>query len=244
MHTGSPETFYPGPASASNSNFPHPVIDPFRDPRFRLWDNVVFHLNNAGYATGCVEKWHLGLANPGFFDTFKAFNSLLRHWVGEPHRSPYRPDIETDEGIRFIETNADRPWFLYQSHDAPHEPLDPPRSGPRSLRTSRTRITTPPSPTWTGTPAESWRRFAAATFWTRLWVIHVRPRPHRDQRPGSSEQGIALPYEEVARVPLIIRYPPRSAEARTGALASARRHWRPPFWKRPIFLLPARLAWP
>ena len=78
---------YPGPAGRTHTNFPDPIADPFRDSRFRLWDNFVYQLNNAGYATGCIGKWHLGPGNPGFFDTFKAFNSLMRHWVGEPHKS-------------------------------------------------------------------------------------------------------------------------------------------------------------
>jgi arylsulfatase A-like enzyme len=73
------------------------------------------------------SEHHSGPVQSIEINTFKGFNSLLRHWVGEPHRSPYRPDIETDEGIRFIEANANRPWFLYQSYYAPHEPLDPPR---------------------------------------------------------------------------------------------------------------------
>src|SRR3954470_4775676 len=89
---------YPGIAAPTHSNFREPIIDPFRDPRFRLWDNFVYYLSNAGYATACIGKWHLGPTNPGFFDTFKGFNSLLRHWIGEPHKSAYRPDVETDEG--------------------------------------------------------------------------------------------------------------------------------------------------
>src|SRR3954454_4513101 len=39
---GITKNVYPGPASPSHTNFDNPVIDPFRDPTFRLWDNVVF----------------------------------------------------------------------------------------------------------------------------------------------------------------------------------------------------------
>jgi arylsulfatase A-like enzyme len=85
-------------------------------------------LHNAGYRTVHFGKWHLGMGNPGFFDRWMSFNSGLPHWVGEPHQSPYRPDVHTDVGIEFIEANASRPFFLYQSYYAPHEPLDPPKS--------------------------------------------------------------------------------------------------------------------
>jgi arylsulfatase A-like enzyme len=186
------------------------VIDPFRDARFRLWDNFAYYLSNAGYATGCVGKWHLGPGNPGFFDTFKAFNSLLRHWVGEPHKSPYRPDVETDEGIRFIEANAGRPWFLYQSYYAPHEPLDPPKQWAAKFTNQEHAEyqATVANLDWNaGRIFETLRRHSLldntliifASDHGRSWI----------DRPGSSEQRIALSYEEVARVPLIMRYPAR-----------------------------------
>ena len=205
---------YPAPAGKLNTNFQEVIVDPFRDPRFRLWDNFVYQLNNAGYATGCVGKWHLGPANPGLFDTFKGFNSLLRHWVGEPHRSAYRPDVETDEGIRFIEANAGRPWFLYQSYYAPHEPLDPPKDW---------------AARFAGKPHADYHATVANLDWNagRLFDT-LRKRNLLDdtliiftadhgrtwiERPGSAEH-IAMSYEEVARVPLIVRYPARLPKPR------------------------------
>ncbi|MEP7364070.1 MAG: sulfatase-like hydrolase/transferase [Acidobacteriota bacterium] len=206
---------YPTVTSRSNTNFADPIADPFRDSRFKLWDNFVYHLTNAGYATGCIGKWHLGPANPGFFDTFKAFNSLLRHWVGEPHKSAYRPDVETDEGIRFIEANADRPWFLYQSYYAPHEPLDPPKQWAEQFagKEHAAYHATIANLDWNiGRILDTLRR---RNLLDNTLVIFTADHGRTwIDRPGS-DQGIALSYEEVSRVPLILHFPRRLPQAKT-----------------------------
>jgi hypothetical protein len=63
----------------------------------------------------------------------------MPHWIGEPHRSAYRPDLPTDLGIEFLEQNARRRFFLYQSYYAPHEPYDPPRQYLEPYRTKNLR---------------------------------------------------------------------------------------------------------
>ena len=55
---------YPIPTTSVHSNYKESIADPFRDPGFRLWDNFPFLLDNAGYATAHIGKWHLGPPNP------------------------------------------------------------------------------------------------------------------------------------------------------------------------------------
>jgi len=210
---------YPFDAGSLNSNYQEPISDPFRDRRFDLWDNVPYFLSNAGYATGHVGKWHLGPANPGFFDYYKGFNSQLRHWVGEPHKSAWRPDIHTDDSIRFIDRNAGQPFFLQTSYYAPHEPLDPPRDWLEKfhgVEHAEYYATVANLDANVGRILNSLRKngvfdHTLVIFTTdhgRTWI----------DRPGSAE-GICLPYEECSRIPLVLRHPdlmPRGKTWRSG----------------------------
>ncbi|HUT12054.1 MAG TPA: sulfatase [Thermoguttaceae bacterium] len=102
-------------------------------------------LKTQGYATACVGKWHLGDEKP-FLPTRQGFDSYL----GIPYSNdmsitldgrkgpPLMRDEEiiehpadqatltrryTEEGVRFIRANKDRPFFLYLPHTMPHVPL-------------------------------------------------------------------------------------------------------------------------
>ncbi len=217
MH-GLRRNVYPVPSGRVNSNYPEGVPDPFRDARFRLWENFVYYLSNAGYATGHIGKWHLGPGNPGFFDYFKSFNSVLRHWIGEPHQSAYRPDVHTDLGMRFIEEHAGEPFFLYQSYYAPHEPLDPPRQWADQYRDTA-------HPGYNGAVANlDWNIGRMVDTLKRrnlldntLIIVTTEHGRNWSPRPGTVE-GICTSYEETARIPLLVRYP---------KLLPAGRVWKP-----------------
>ncbi len=200
---------YPYVPSGSNNVYQEPIPDPFADPRFDLWDNFPHFLNNAGYRTAHIGKWHLGERNPGFFDVWKSFNSQIHHWLGEPHKSRYRPTVQTDSAVEFIEENADRPFFLYQSYYSPHEPNNPPK-----------RFHEP----YEGKNVEHEEYYASVTALdeeigrmidalrssnvldnTFVILTTEHGRTWID-RPGTLA-GMSIAYDEAARLPLIMHYP-------------------------------------
>ena len=95
-------------------------------------------LHQAGYATACVGKWHLGhhppfLPNQRGFDRF--FGILYSNDMrpvslmadGETVESPVRQETltqrYTEQAVAFIEAQQQRPFFLYVAHAMPHKPL-------------------------------------------------------------------------------------------------------------------------
>jgi len=95
-------------------------------------------LREAGYATCCVGKWHLGHL-PEYLPTRHGFDE----YFGIPYSNDMRPSplldgetvVEepakqstltqryTERALRFIEKNKDKPFFLYFPHTFPHVPL-------------------------------------------------------------------------------------------------------------------------
>jgi arylsulfatase A len=95
----------------------------------------VFH--DAGYATACIGKWHLGgekyYPDKHGFDFFVAGTDLpnTKNYFS-PYGIPTLPDGPkgeyvtdrlTDEAIRFIDTYKDKPFFVYLPHFTVHLPL-------------------------------------------------------------------------------------------------------------------------
>lgn len=104
-------------------------------------------LHQAGYATACIGKWHLGFHQPflprnqGFDHYFGLLHNLdpvevvyfedqggvplLRN--GQVVKRPADPaeltKLYTDEAIQFIEKSKGGPFFLYLPHTMLHKPL-------------------------------------------------------------------------------------------------------------------------
>jgi arylsulfatase A-like enzyme len=109
-------------------------------------DSLPQLMKNTGYATGLFGKWHLGMIDehsPGaqgfdyFFGFRGAYLDFYQHdrgsanpdlWENDTRieRNGYLTDLITEETVNFIERNADRPFFIDVSYNAPHWPYQPP----------------------------------------------------------------------------------------------------------------------
>jgi len=102
-------------------------------------------LKTRGYATACVGKWHLGDEKP-FLPTRQGFDSYFgipysndmsitrdgrrgppifrnEEIIEHPAHQATLTKRYTEEGLKFIRANRDRPFFLYLPHTMPHVPL-------------------------------------------------------------------------------------------------------------------------
>jgi len=99
-------------------------------------------LKEAGYATAFVGKWHLGNkpyypdkqgfdvniggdssgAPPSYFYPYKGKRALLEMPPGG-EEGEYLTDRLTDESLKWLGANKDKPFLLYLSHYAVHTPI-------------------------------------------------------------------------------------------------------------------------
>ncbi len=119
-------------------------------------------LKEAGYATCFIGKWHLG--GKGYLPTRQGFDiNIGGDQRGHPptYFSPYRnaflpdgprgeylTDRLTDEAVKFIEANRQKPFFLYLSHYAVHTPLQSKSDKTRKYQAKAASLPAPKGPKW------------------------------------------------------------------------------------------------
>lgn len=116
--------------------------------------SIAHYLKEAGYATGFFGKWHLGNhpdANPVHygFDEFRGLTSGCGDYFSKLDRYGYRDwwhndllefqegyttEVITDNGIRFMDKNKGKPFFLYLAHLGVHFPWQSPEDGGLEIR--------------------------------------------------------------------------------------------------------------
>ncbi|CAN5308481.1 sulfatase [soil metagenome] len=114
-------TFLPGRGDAPSQKLLHPKIKQ-QLPLEQV--TIAERFRDAGYATACIGKWHLG--NQGFTPDQQGFQTVFS---GKANTKP--SDAEGGKGeyeltakaIHFIDANATKPFFLYLAHHTPHIPL-------------------------------------------------------------------------------------------------------------------------
>jgi choline-sulfatase len=91
---------------------------------------TLFHiLKDHGYATAHFGKWHLGDENPGTFDCWDSFNSVLPHWIpGERYEGKWRPHDHEEKLVDFLKEQAGKedPFMAVVGFYPPHNPYEAP----------------------------------------------------------------------------------------------------------------------
>ncbi|MCE9611942.1 MAG: sulfatase-like hydrolase/transferase [Chthoniobacter sp.] len=114
-------TFLPGRGDAPAQRLLQPVIE----GQLPLEEITIAELlRDAGYATGCIGKWHLGGAGFGpkeqGFDTVVAGQAVTKPTAEEGSKGEVGLTVAAEQ---FIDANKERPFFLYLAHHSPHIPF-------------------------------------------------------------------------------------------------------------------------
>ncbi len=113
-------TFLPGRADADSQKLLHPKI---ATSLGKETPTLPALLKQAGYATGCFGKWHLGgkghLPTDHGFDVYGTAKGNTTPSETEGGKGEF---ALTAAACAFAEKHKDRPFFVYLAHNAPHMP--------------------------------------------------------------------------------------------------------------------------
>ncbi|MDP5000011.1 MAG: sulfatase-like hydrolase/transferase [Saprospiraceae bacterium] len=122
----------PNRASILTGQYPsrHGIVDnAARNQASLMLDLFPKYLQEAGYRTGHVGKWHMGNTaepRPGFDYWLclegqgQTFDPILYEGTQRYQATGYITDILTEKALGFLEQNKEEPFFLYFAHKAIH----------------------------------------------------------------------------------------------------------------------------
>jgi arylsulfatase A-like enzyme len=122
----------PNRASILTGQYPsrHGIIDnAARNQASQMLDLFPPNLQEAGYTTAHVGKWHMGNSaapRPGFDYWLclegqgQTFDPILFEGERRFQEKGYVTDVLTEKALGFIDRNQDKPFFLYFAHKAIH----------------------------------------------------------------------------------------------------------------------------
>lgn len=227
-------TYLPGRKDAPSQKLLHPKINQHL-PLAEV--TLAEHLRNRGYVSAAIGKWHLG--GKGFLPPDQGFDY---YHEGQANTTPSEHEGGkgefdlTAQAERFIETNREKPFFLYLAHNSPHIRF----TARTNLIAANARAFNPTYAALIQTLDESvgrlLRKIDELELRTNTIVIftsdngglHVPEGPHQTithNEPFRAGKGFL--YEGGLRIPLIVRWPGNVPVAKVSDIPVVNTDWTP-----------------